>query len=278
MIISDDHRFVFVHIPKCAGTSVREQLKQHDSTRGSFSGQVLMHPELGRIDTAHLPLRILREYFPSAFEKIQSYRSFAIVRDPFERFPSSVFQRLSMHEHRPLDTLPQAELEDKIYRLIESLRAHRHAAILPYDLIHFQPQSSFVTLDGSSFVSDLYPIEGMGSLIEELNRCLGLPGDDERALKSASLGRSKQYRSSFIRLLDEKIPRRLRNGLLAFTPREGVLAARRFIFKPTKARFSHILSNEKVAEFLHEFYADDLKLYDSANKMESEVSLAGQQE
>lgn len=49
MIIDDRHRFVFVHIPKCAGTSVRQVLKQFDSYEGRWANAKREHPELGRL-------------------------------------------------------------------------------------------------------------------------------------------------------------------------------------------------------------------------------------
>jgi hypothetical protein len=89
MIISDRHHFVFAHIPKCAGTSVRDALQHLDDRDGFYTGRVDQHPTLGLLDYVHIPLFNLRDHFRSEFEKAGDYWSFAVVRDPFGRFPSA---------------------------------------------------------------------------------------------------------------------------------------------------------------------------------------------
>src|SRR5690554_2986132 len=96
MIINDAHQFVFIHIPKCAGTAVRVRLGEFDSSGGAFSISKGFHTEIGELDMAHIPLPVLKRFFPEPYEKVRTYESFAIVRDPFQRFSSSLFQRLMM--------------------------------------------------------------------------------------------------------------------------------------------------------------------------------------
>src|ERR1700756_1678559 len=93
MIINDPHEVVFVHVPKCGGTSIRLQLAEMDSYKGAFQykGE---HPDLGKIHYAHIPLQFLSAAFPDAFDKVSRYKSFALLRDPFDRFASATFQRL----------------------------------------------------------------------------------------------------------------------------------------------------------------------------------------
>jgi hypothetical protein len=59
MIVSDRHRFVFIHIPKCAGTSVRNVLEGFDETGGRFNTRIADDPKFGRLDYTHLPLSIM---------------------------------------------------------------------------------------------------------------------------------------------------------------------------------------------------------------------------
>src|ERR1700744_524201 len=93
MIISDPHRFVFVHVPKCAGTSVRRALRAIDTSDGQF-WRIGEHPEMGAVHFAHLTLPDLARYFPETLAKIRDYQSMAIIRDPRDRFFSAIFQRL----------------------------------------------------------------------------------------------------------------------------------------------------------------------------------------
>lgn len=263
MIINDPHRFAFVHIPKCAGTSVREQLKLHDSTNGAFAGKPFNHPKLGRLDTAHLPLRVLRDYFPQAFAKLEAYRTFAIVRDPFERFPSSFYQRMRMHDQQVMETVPQRELEDRIIHLIELLESHGSTADLPHDLIHFQPQSSYILLEGVRKVSDIFSIEDVTLLFQALNKQLGLSPGDQSAMQDASLGKSTQYRLSLLHGIDQKIPMALRSKILALTPPSALNALKSILFQPNRDRFANIMKTSRVRDFIEEFYADDISIYAS---------------
>lgn len=43
MIISDKYRFVFIHIPKCAGMTIQNQLQSFDDTNGAHMGKVANH-------------------------------------------------------------------------------------------------------------------------------------------------------------------------------------------------------------------------------------------
>src|SRR5215469_2320355 len=95
MIIDDEHRVAFVHIPKCGGTSVRRQLAALDSCRGFFYDR-RDHDALGRLDYCHIPLAFLAAHFRDAFDKVAAYSAFALVRDPHSRFVSATFQRLAL--------------------------------------------------------------------------------------------------------------------------------------------------------------------------------------
>lgn len=78
-IVSDAHRFVFVHIPKCAGMSISVQMRQKGidwDTR--FVGKPLYeHPRYGDMMLAHLPLDVPGEVFPDTLEKYRVYDSYA---------------------------------------------------------------------------------------------------------------------------------------------------------------------------------------------------------
>ena len=85
MIISDEKKFVFLHNPKAAGTTVRFALNKFDSYDSKFWRNEC--EELGRYgDMAHLSTQSLKSFFPEEYKKIVNYYTFGFVRDPLKRF------------------------------------------------------------------------------------------------------------------------------------------------------------------------------------------------
>ncbi len=91
MLISYSHRFLFVHVWKVAGTSIRETLRPfaHD-TRTTVANRVLRAvrlpfkwpaPKSGEFDS-HISARELREKLPPAV--FREFFKFAFVRNPWE--------------------------------------------------------------------------------------------------------------------------------------------------------------------------------------------------
>jgi hypothetical protein len=52
--MGDQHRFVSLDIPKCAGLSVRQLSKQFDSYAGKWAGVMSEHPELATLDMGQI--------------------------------------------------------------------------------------------------------------------------------------------------------------------------------------------------------------------------------
>jgi len=81
MIVNDHFKFVFAHIPKTAGTSVRIAL-------GALDGNTT----LGVADTKHETPREFLENYQSRTglspDRIRSYRFVCFVRHPVDRFAS----------------------------------------------------------------------------------------------------------------------------------------------------------------------------------------------
>lgn len=87
MIISDKKKFVFIHNPKTAGTSLREALKEYHDRDSSYWHH-LEDIYLDRvIDKAHITMRDF-VYMPD-YSSIDEYFSFGFVRNPYDRFYSA---------------------------------------------------------------------------------------------------------------------------------------------------------------------------------------------
>jgi hypothetical protein len=251
-----------MHIPKCAGTSVREQLSRFDSYEGAFHRGVVSFDGLGDVDTHHIPLARLKDHFPEAFEKIVAYEVFAILRDPFKRFPASMFQRLRMYGETDIAALSPKEILTATREITAELEAYGSDGLMPHDLIHFQPQATYVELDGQRFVKHLYRIDDLTNFFAAVDRQLGgvLEEDPER-LGSLRSNPTRIFRDAIVGRLVSLVPSAVRYPLLGLTPAWLKERLRGAAFEPSNARLVDIMKDPEVARFVSSFYARDIALW-----------------
>lgn len=264
MIISDTHRFVFVHIPKCAGTFVRDSIKIFDEkTIPSGYGS---HPLLGTIDYNHLPLSLLREYYRPEYEKVRDYYSFAIARDPFSRFPSSVKQRLSFHKKKRIMGMSKREIRKEMDDIIRIISFNQDITVLPAEYIHFQKQVSYIFDNDRQLIHKIYRMDQLPKLFEDLGKCAGVSVQPELSVKGSKLNKSSLiYRNNLIRHVEPGI--RALGKVLQFLPKSTKQTLKSTVFK------SHsdldIFQSNYVTDFISDYYREDVELFQSlggANK------------
>lgn len=264
MIISHEAKFVFVHIPKCAGTFLRQSLSILDSYDGRFTARIDLHPELGMLDYVHIPLFVLEEYFSEEFDCLINYQSVAVIRDPVVRFRSSVSQYLDKQTNTPLRRHSQKSLGKAIDGLFKKLRSADSASrLMPHDLIHFQRQVDYVFFEGRQVITHLYPLhscdqimihpalEGFG--VMELMGGRGAP---------VVLNDARVYRNNFVRLLARSL-NSLSPNLAPLFPSFLKGEIRRRLFTQRDAIFGEVFDDQTVTDFISEFYRDDLALWAS---------------
>lgn len=255
MIISDPHRFAFVHIPKCAGVSVKQPLRAIDSTDGHFS-RIAEHPELGRIHYAHITLDDLAVHFPTEYAKMTSYRSFAVVRDPRARFLSAIFQRLREFKHLNQSAMTERRVEEEAVEVIRYLETA--PGRLDLEHVHFNRQVDYLYHDGQQIVRDIFPIEHMPTVIAYIAEHTGIAvGEAERKNQSTEV-RAGLLRP-VVRLLRQPyaalVPYAVRNRLRSRMIRAGIYGeVKRNIF---------IRSGSRIEGFVRAYYTRDLDLHAS---------------
>lgn len=152
MIISDSEEFVFVHNPKCAGTTVRKSLLQFDTR----SNHYWMFGDLyGRkVDKAHMPYGIACQFDPSVKFAFENYAVFGFVRNPISRTISAFNET---HNRLLLQSeVGQTELDEYIDTLndfVLSLTKERVSG-LNFRYRHFVKQS-LMFFDGKKSKADL---------------------------------------------------------------------------------------------------------------------------
>lgn len=262
MIISDKYQFAFVHIPKCAGTTVRTPLQRMDDCDGFFTSRVDHHPDLGLLDYVHIPLFTLRDYFSSEFEKVQNYWSFAVMRDPHSRFASSISQRLKKYRNQPIQNCSAVEIKEEIKRSIDFLENQlRYNHHLPAEYIHFQKQVDYILLDGKQIVDDLYTVDEVDLLLAAVSKRVGCNlcagGNDGQMPQD---NRSMVYRNELFRLLmkSTRPVTRLAARTLSENSRQKL---RNMIYIRRDQRLESVFSSDYVQDFIQNYYQDDIALW-----------------
>lgn len=89
-MISHKHKFIFIHIPKTAGTSIEEALRDE-------SCQLLPnewdHGRISHTPLNYLTLQELVDYGLLTPAQLKSYFKFCFVRNPWDRLISEIFCR-----------------------------------------------------------------------------------------------------------------------------------------------------------------------------------------
>jgi hypothetical protein len=183
MIISAQHRFIFVAIPKTGTHAVRQALREHMGPQdmeqvGLFVNRKMPIPELAKIGHGHLSLQQVRPYFrPDDFD---GFFKFAFVRNPFDRFIS--YCAFMTREHGQFEKNPQGVM--------------RHFIDNPqWQHILFQPQHSFVTDAGGQLLTDyLGRVEAMQQSYDVAAEKIGIPS---RPLERVNASKRRDYRDYY---------------------------------------------------------------------------------
>lgn len=268
MIISDKYRFVFVHIPKCAGTTIRRILQDYDDADGAYTRRVGEHQYLGSLDYVHIPLFSLKKHFQHDFDKIISYWSFSVVRDPFSRFSSSVSQRLSMYGAAQLKQLTDSEIKAEIDQTISYLsglpRQHHQ---LPAEYIHFQRQVDYVFLDGKQLVEKIYLIDDIENLLGDVSRYIEHKLEIREGEQAGRANETMVYRSDLLRKVIELV-RPMYHQISGILPNAAMKRFRPLLYVTRDKRFNALFESEYILDFVRDYYSEDIGLFESVRGTE----------
>jgi hypothetical protein len=194
MIVSHAKRFIFLHIPKCAGTSFRESLKPYHDDPDSFWYQ-RHDPYFSReVDYAHLRSWELLALFPHMFDLLTEYNTMALVRSPYQRFISALTQRLTaFHPKLDFNAMDKTTVRECAENFIrDELRIER--VLGNADFIHFSLQTWYINLGERRLARHVMPIPTNDDGWSKVFGVIGLP--------SASVGHLNRRRQPFDHLLE----------------------------------------------------------------------------
>lgn len=266
MIICPTQRFVFLHIPKCAGSSVRRQILGCDPDHIEL-GRVGRHEDLGRIDYGHIPLDLLRQHFPDYNTPVRNLDAFAILRDPYARFGSALRQVLWRYEKRHMTLIPPDELREMTLRMLDRVAVEIETP--SHQLIFFIRQGRFVFDEGRQVAQHLIPLDLVPDFIAYLSRRTGTEMEPEaRANQNVDLkvkGRLGALAFRANHLLWTMLPAGLH--------REIKTAALRVLSTDQSAAEAGGIQNlSEVRDFVTEYYAEDIRLYDTVMARRAEIA------
>lgn len=259
MIISDKYKFCFVHIPKCAGTYLREKLQPLDDYERYFA-DVKAHDTLKKLDYGHIPLFILKAYFPTEYQKVQAYWSFSLVRDPYKRFPSSLSQRLKWYSDTPMHQIGTKALIRSIDGTINFLSSHNPSGtLLPHDYIHFQRQVDYIYVEDKQIISSLYSVNDMQHFQNQFNEktqlALNFSNEDKtqrqvvvsrNALLQQAINVTRPLTSLITNRFSEKMKDKIRSK----------------VYVPRDKRFKEIFDSQHIKDFVTDYYQKDIEMFE----------------
>lgn len=264
MIINDAYKFAFIHIPKCAGTSARQFLQRFDETGGQFTSRVDLHPDLGSINYVHIPLFVLRQYFSKEYKKLCEYSTFALLRDPFARFPSSMAQHLKDYSTGGIYDLSQEKVLEKVEQVVVCLEKHASPqTLLPKEYIHFQRQIDYVQ-DGDRYIVD--NIFNCGQLSSMLMEICGIAGLDIRTERCEfdqmpHINRSVTARNPIVGKVYDLTCKFAGPHVNLKTKKKLIGCLKNLIFVPWQKKLSRVFQSKRVIDFIQHYYEEDIALY-----------------
>lgn len=151
-----EKKFIFVHIPKCAGNAIIESLYNQKAT-------------------GHSPISKYIEEDPKHYNE---FYKFALVRDPVDRF-FSAYRYLMKGGMGTYDVdfandylKPCGSLENFVQKMKNSKRFRK----IVLGWTHFIPQHEFLFFDGDCAVDDIFRQESLSSDFSTIKKKLGVEG------------------------------------------------------------------------------------------------------
>ncbi len=207
-ILSHRHRFAFIAIPKSASHSIRfalrDQLGPEDEEQVAlFVQKRIEHPVFAAAGHGHqTALQVCEVLGP---ERWAQYCSFAVLRNPWERFVSCVafmFRNNGLFEQDPAGTMRRVlEMPQQLAR------------------VHYWPQSAFVC-DGAGevMVTQLLRAESLQAGFDTLCAATGL---EPRVLEVRNASEHRHYSTYYDAALRDQVGELYREDVERFGYRFG---------------------------------------------------------
>ena len=202
MIINHTYRFIFLHVPKTAGTSVTRWL----STLTGWNDIELGGTHYGEEIQAIYGRRFkLHKHSPAAQVRAiigeptwSAYYKFAVVRDPFDRLVST-YQFYREWEHPAVAPVKaMSNFEEFLYS--DFFERDRHNATRPAGL-----QSSLLGLDSGMMLDDLCRFETLNADVARVADVIGVEPPVLERVNSSDRADTRSYYTAATRALTAEL-------------------------------------------------------------------------
>jgi len=255
MLLSTEFDFAFVHIPKCGGTSLRDSFRNMPGLHNPLTDARSAIPF--ETDPNHVQLCVLRDHAPGLLAHLEACTSYAVLRDPVERFPSALAQHCKMFQGTDLGDLSIPEIRELTEAAIAYLRSEDPVRDRRY--IHFERQVRFTHLDGRRVVDRLFRLNDQAALVADVAATTGY-----RAPSLNESNAAANFRSATLQKIRLGFPRPIKRLVRDHMPLAGKRAIDQLFFRPslTQDRLEAILTPD-VRNFIADHYAEDFKIHDT---------------
>jgi hypothetical protein len=251
MIVSDALRLAFLHIPKCAGSTVRRDLVAHDSLGDMFHG-FWTPPHGVRIDMLHITLAQLEAHFPDVLDKVRAYESYAVIREPARRLFSSLAYYMGSVQNQRIQADDPERIERTLREVADKLAVANGS--LESRFVYFTRQSEYVRLRGKRLVRHLYPLEELSRLAQDVQKRHGVAIDVRERVNPMAVDDGPLVRA-MRRVAAPVLPRTVRLGL-----RAALLPS---AARTGEALFRQVSATDLFQDLMERYYGEDVFLYRS---------------
>lgn len=174
MLICENINLAFVQIPKNGSRAIKRTLTKNFGVNyrpmaedigwtveqfiQAYDSRIeIRHPLIDSSNFDHLTLPFWKEYFPRTWQAFVGAQSFALVRDPRDRFFSALFQRLGQYSGKRAIRADDPIVREEALRVCDWLDGR--GSFIEKEYIHFTRQIDYIELDGEQVVNVVFPLD-----------------------------------------------------------------------------------------------------------------------
>lgn len=167
-MISHDRKFIFIHIPKTAGTSLTARLRDHGIVLGG-------ERNARSIYFRHATLQFIADSLGDEFE---NYFSFGVLRNPWDWCVSNYLFNRGMHKPYRVGTIYDVDdyTKGKGWNVPAEIMAMEFSAWLPWWLKTMRPRmlGMLMSRDGEILADEIFQVEQIEAAHDRICERLGL--------------------------------------------------------------------------------------------------------